>query len=572
MNPLVCLLKPRWWSLKHRILTGESSAKGLLFLLVGALLWIGIYSVSHRLLSYLGTIEEIGEILAYKLLSMVLVTFFALLIFSAILTALSKLFLSRDLGLVHAMPIRRETIFFARWIESTIDSSWMVLLYAGPVMIAYGQVYEAGMIFYVTLAAALVPLCVIASGISSLLVMMFVMVLPASRIRSIVVFLGITVLIILYVTFRLLKPERLVDPDAFASVLLYLQNLQTPAAPWLPSTWAYDGLKAALSNNVRGAIFNGALAWSGAGCVAFLNTMAAKRFYFSGFSKAQMASVRLFQSRGDLLLKLFSFLPGPSRAFIVKEIKTFWRDQTQWSQVFLLAALVVIYLYNFSVLPLDRSPIKTIYLQNLLSFLNVGLAAFVLTAITARFAFPSVSVEGSAFWIVQSSPISLRAFLWIKFFIYLFPLLVLGELLIIATNLLLHVTPFMMGLSVLTIFFLTPGVIAIGIGIGAVYPDFNSENPAQSATSFGGLLFMLLSAAYIAAVIMLEAGPVYKFFIASVKGYRLPASQWLWMGVSFGAAIILSVLAVMLPMAYGERRLSPYRTGLDIPRFFKWRR
>ena len=36
---------------------------------------------------------------------------------------------------------------------------------------------------------------------------------------------------------------------------------------------------------------------------------------------------------------------------MVKDIKTFLRDSTQWSQLFLLLALIVVYLYNFKVLP-----------------------------------------------------------------------------------------------------------------------------------------------------------------------------------------------------------------------------
>jgi len=69
-----------------------------------------------------------------------------------------------------------------------------------------------------------------------------------------------------------------------------------------------------------------------------------------------------------------------------------------------MGTLVIIYLYNFSVLPLDKSPIKTVYLQNLFSFLNIALAASVLAAIAARFVFPAVSAEGEAFWIVQTAP------------------------------------------------------------------------------------------------------------------------------------------------------------------------
>ncbi len=44
-------------------------------------------------------------------------------------------------------------------------------------------------------------------------------------------------------------------------------------------------------------------------------------------------------------------------------------------------ALVVIYVYNFKVLPLEESPMPTEHLQDLLAFLQMGLALFVLTAV-----------------------------------------------------------------------------------------------------------------------------------------------------------------------------------------------
>ena len=44
----------------------------------------------------------------------------------------------------------------------------------------------------------------------------------------------------------------------------------------------------------------------------------------------------------------------------------------------------------------------------------------------------------------------------------------LAQILIITTNLLLQVTPFMMILSSFTLLFLTPGVVSIGIGLGAL--------------------------------------------------------------------------------------------------------
>lgn len=556
MNSLSALIRPRWRSIGKKGFGAHRTAKQTLLLLVGLAFWAGIFGISFRVLTYFRQIEELGDILARKLLLMVLVTYLGLMIFSAILTALSKLYLSKDLDLVHSLPVSSRKVFTARWIESTVDSSWMVIVYTLPVLISYGVVYRTGPLFYLDILIALVPLSIIGSALSAALVLIAVVMLPASQVRSIFFFLGLAALVVVYITFRVLRPERLADPEAFSSVLAYLQTMDAPSSPFLPSTWSFDSLTAALRGDIRGVLFHSALSWSGAVFFSFTAIHIAQRLYFRGYSKTQTAPGRLISSPGKAFLLPVKLFSGPMRALITKEIKTFWRDQSQWSQVFLMAALITIYLYNFSVLPLERSPIDTVFLQNLLSFLNMALASFVIVAITARFAYPSVSTEGGAFWIVLASPISLSAFLWIKFFIYLFPLLILSELLVIATNLLLHVTPFMMALSAITFLFLIPGVVALGIGLGAAYPDFASENPAQTVTSFGGLVFMMISVAYIGAVIVLLAGPVHHYLLANLRGFPLTSSVKIWFAAAFFVAFAVSVLAVFVPMRFGAKRLS----------------
>jgi ABC-2 type transport system permease protein len=557
MHHIPILLRTRIWSIKNTIThgTGKGSAlKPVLLGGIGALFWAGIFFISIRVLNYFRGIDDIGYLVAQKLLSMMMITIFSLLIFSAILAVLSKLYLSKDLPLIHAMPVLRHRIFIARWFESTIDSAWMVMVYSLPVLIAYGIVFNAGAIFYVSLPLVLFPLIFFASGVSALLVLIAVLIVPAGRIKTLFVFLGLTLFIVLYLAFRLLRPERLVDPEAFSTVLVYIQMLNAPSVPYLPSTWAFDALRAYIEGELWPGIFHTALAWSGTVFVYFVLIIVADKIYFRGLSATQTARDRLFRinKSGGFY---FRFLPGPLSAFITKEIKTFFRDQTQWSQIFLIGALVVIYIYNFKVLPLERSPMKTEYLQNLLSFMNMGLVAFVLIAVAARFAYPAVSIEGESFWLVQTTPISMRQYLWIKFFVYFLPLLFFAELLIVGTNILLKVTPLMMVLSIVTIFLMVPGIVCLGIGLGAAYPDFKSENPNQSVTSMGGLLFMVLSAGYAGAVIALEAGPVYNLFMSSIKGSELRFSEWIWIVGSFLIVLTLSIAAVIVPMRFGEKRL-----------------
>ncbi len=557
MREVLVLLKPRILSLKNRRVSGRR-LRFLIFGAIGLSFWGTMFAIFYRVLRYFQSVEGFGDILAYKLLSMTLITFFSLLIFSAILTSLAKLYLARDLSLVHSMPVSREKLFLARWIESTFDSSWMVLIYSLPVFLSYAIVYKAGGFYYAMVGLNVLPFCLIASSLSAIIVMIAAVVLPAGRIRSVFVFMGLLLALLLILSFRLIRPEKFVNPESFTSLILYLKTLESPSSPFLPTTWFSDILKASLSGSWKSALFHTALSWSGAITLIFISTWISGAIYFEGLSKSQTSAGKLFSFIGWRKLGygyLLNRLSRPVRAFVEKEIKTFFRDQTQWSQIFLVMGLIVIYLYNFSVLPLERSAMKLEYLQNLLSFLNMGLAAFVLSAVSARFVFPAVSLEGEAFWIVRSSPLSIRTFLWIKFFVYFIPLLLLSELLIVLTNILLSVTPFMMILSMLTVFFMVPGIVAMGIGLGAIYPDFKSESPTQSVTSLGGLIYMTLCMGFIAAVIVIEAGPVYSIFMTGIRRDSLVWFQWAWILCSFAMVLGLCIAAVLIPMRKGEKRI-----------------
>ncbi len=562
MSTIVSLIKPRVLSSVNNLRHGNTKnswSRIFMFGTLGLTFWAGTFIIFYRVLLYFHSVEDFGDILAMKLISMIIITFFLLLIFSNIINCLSHLYLSQDLPLVHSLPVESKDIFLSRWIISTFDSSWMIIFFSLPVFLSYGIIFKAGAVYYLIFLTVMLLMCLIASALSSLLVLFGAKVLPAGRIRTIMVIMGVVTVIILILVLRLTRPEQLVNPESFASVILYLNSLQTPSSPFLPTTWVTDAIRAALHNDAKTYLLNAGLTLSFAFMLIFINSLFAHKMYFGGFSKSLTTPRRLFaplKYKGFDWENLLNFLPRESKAFAVKEIRTFFRDSSQWPQLFLMATLIVIYIYNFSVLPLDNTPIKTVYLQNLFSFLNIGLAASVLSAISARFVFPAVSMEGQAFWIVQAAPVRTRNFLRIKFFVYYIPLIILAEILIVASNYFLRVSNFMMILSAITTFFLVPAIVGLATGLGAIYADFKSENPVNSVTSFGGLLYMILSFGLIAVVIILEAGPVYKIFMADLKGRSLSYISILWSFVSFGLALLLCLFATLYPLRLGEKSLT----------------
>jgi ABC-2 type transport system permease protein len=195
------------------------------------------------------------------------------------------------------------------------------------------------------------------------------------------------------------------------------------------------------------------------------------------------------------------------------------------------------------------------YLQNLIAFLNLGMVGFVTTAVAVRFVFPAVSLEGASFWIIRSAPLSVRDFLWAKFWSSLLPLLVLAEALIVLSNTLLKVTPFMMGLGIATVFMMTFGITSLGVGLGAVFPKFKHENAAQIPTGFGGIVYMLMTMLFIGVVIILEAWPAYRIFTAQTFGGHISLSGWVLIAFSCILVLAVNILALFLPMNRGLKRL-----------------
>jgi len=99
-----------------------------------------------------------------------------------------------------------------------------------------------------------------------------------------------------------------------------------------------------------------ALLWSTAAAFVTLGALLHRALYAQGFTKAQEGAERFI--RGGLwrwtVGSLLGWLPVAKREFVLKDIKLFFRDTTQWSQLILLAVLVVVYLFNIQALPLHR--------------------------------------------------------------------------------------------------------------------------------------------------------------------------------------------------------------------------
>ena len=551
---LLHLLLPKWLTMRARAAADERGrgARVLILGLTGLVFWAFIFGVLFRLLRYFRGVPEIGPLLAGKLLGIILVSFLGILLLSNVITALSSFFLARDLDILVGGPVDWLTLYGAKLLETVVASSWMVVLMAVPMFTAYGIVYEGGLAYPLLVLGTFLPFLVVPAVVGSALTLVLVNVFPARRTRDILSVIAVLAAGGVVLLFRAVRPERLARPEGFRSLVDFVTILRTPTSPLLPSEWVQRSLMGFLGGEPDWLSLY--MLWSTAAAAVVLGAMLHRALYLKGYSKAQESAQRW--ARGGAMLRVGMRLLAPfgtlRRELVLKELRLFFRDTTQWSQLILLAVLVVVYVFNIKFLPLRGEGI-TFLLQNVVPYLNLALAGFVLASIAARFIFPAVSLEGRTLWLLRSSPLRMRELLWAKYWVGTIPLLVLALAIVGVTDYLLQVTEFMFAVSIGTITMLTFALAGLALGLGTLFPQFETENAAQIPTSFGGLVYMMASVGVIGAVIVLEARPVYGYLSSRALGTAEPPIGELVFG--FGAAALVCVLATVVPISIALRRL-----------------
>ena len=556
---LAHVLQPKWRTALQRV--REERAKGgsgklVVLLLVGSVFWGGVFWILYRILRTLRGVEELGPLIPGKMLGLILLSFISILVLSNIITALSSFFLAKDLDLLVSAPVDWLRLYLAKLGETLLHSSWMVALMAVPILAAYGVVYKGGVLFVFYAALAIVPLLILPAVVGSAVTLILVNVFPARRTRDLLSIIALGAAAGIILLFRLIRPEQLARPEGFRNLLDFVILLKGPTSPFLPSDWASQAIMGYLRNELDP--FPLLLLWTTAAAFITLGALLHRSLYAQGYTKAQEGAERFV--RGGLwnwtVSSMLRWLPVAKREFVLKDIKLFFRDTTQWSQLILLAALVVVDLFNIQALPLRRGEPVGFFYINLVSFLNLGLAGFVLASIAARFIFPAVSLEGRQMWLLRSSPLDLRTLLWSKYWVGTLPLLVLGLILTGLTNALLEVGTFMMILSLATMTGLTLAISALALTFGTLYPQFETENAAQIPTSFGGLVFMMATIALLAAVLIVLSRAVYTYVQSAWEGRLVGVTPE--MLVLFLVAATLCAAATFVPLKLALRKMESF--------------
>ncbi len=545
--------------------------KVLLALIVGGLIVaLTLYYGLFRFLAHvakapmLGPIvgPMIGNLLVARFLEMIFLALFFMVVFSSIIAAFSSFYLDDEIRLLIASPIGITHIFWSRFILMLAESSWMVMAFFTPIFFAFASALRSpwwGYLVFLCYLGVYLLLPNILGGVLALTLSSF---FPIRQMRKVFQFLSALVLAMMIIFFRFLEPEKLLNPRYFTSISSYILNLRAPTMEYFPSAWVQQASLTLFEGNLAGSLMT---AWPlAATLLAGLLVLhyGAKRFYLPSWQASLEAvenQVLSLEWIRRVLILPFRGLRREHRVVAEKEVTIFLRDPAIFSQIFMMAAIVFVYGYNLAILPLKDLP--SLYsgeINDSMVYFNGPFIGFILAAISMRFVFPSISLEGRAFWAVKASPLQPSRLMWVKFFFYLGPIWGLGLTLCYISNMLFKVTnPLLHWLSYVNVSLMAIVITALAIGLGALYARFDADNPLKVAGSFGGFVFMILSAVYVVNLLILQAYPLFRLYFIRFYPLTQPAAK-VYIGLSFLLLIVCTIAWVYIPLRQGKEAIERY--------------
>ena len=519
-------------------------------------------------LKFVANFPGLGTVLVERLMFLLFAFLFVLLLFSNLVISYANLFRNRETSFLLALPIPPQVIFRWKFMESALLASWAFLFLISPLLAAYGLTNHVPWHFYLA-TLALVALFVVLPAVAGAWLAVNVARFLDRRAFQVAA-VGLAVLALVGMAFWF-KTEPITDEMLETRVLTVLDRLlmKTRFAQFalLPSYWLSSGVLRWSEGALGGAGFFGLVLLSHSlffGCLAF--TRMGNLFYDAASAvqsrgsvfwqwpwfRALQACQRNFDRSPGMIERVVGLVPGVPgdiRALLVKDIRVFWRDTTQWGQSLVLFGLLAAYIIN---LRHFSQQLNYPFWVHLVSYLNLGACSLNLATVTTRFVYPQFSLEGKRLWIVGLAPLGLVRVVKTKYWLTSFESLTVTLGLIWLSCHMLRLPADRTLYFVAAVSLMSFTLNGLAIGLGALYPNFKEENPSKIVSGFGGTFCLVLSFVYIfASVTLLAFGSPWSWTRSVGASFGWPVASWI-------GFILLSGTLGWVPLRLGLRKVAAF--------------
>jgi len=527
--------------------------------------WISFW-LFHKGLKFVEQFPGLGPLLTERLLFLLFAFLFVLLLFSSLVISYTNYFRNRETAFLLTLPIPRQQIFRWKSIESALLASWAFIFLTAPLLAAYGLTRGVPWHFYCVTVVLLMLFIVLPSIAGSWIAVSLGRYMDR-RVFQIVALICVGAILVGAAFWLKAEPvtDEMLETRVLAVMDRLLEKTRFAQFPFLPSYWLSSGVLNWSEGAFASAGFFALVLLSHVLFFGFLSFTRTGGLFFDAVSTVQSrgsvlarwAWFRTWQSRTEQhyerqeplrrVIDLLFWLRADTRAFLVKDIRIFWRDTSQWAQTLVLFGLLGVYIIN---LRHFTHQLSNPFWINLVSFLNLGACALNLATLTTRFVYPQFSLEGKRLWIVGMAPMGLKRMVTIKFALAGWTSLAVTLGLMVLSCGMLNVRWDRVLYFAVAITIMTFTLNGLAVGLGVLYPNFKEDNPSKIVSGFGGTFCLVLSFLYIAgSVALLAIGSPW-----DIHGeFRL-----LRIAVGMGGFVSMSLLLGYFPLVLALRKVKAF--------------
>ncbi|MES2594056.1 MAG: hypothetical protein V4662_01915 [Verrucomicrobiota bacterium] len=495
---------------------------------------VAAYVLVSRGLGFIHRTPLFGPLLTERLVYLLFFFFFVMLVISNATITGMGLFRKKDMEWQVALPLPERSLVLWKTLEGMTLASWGLIVLSAPILLALGQLFHSGPMFYLLGLPSLVCLVTISANVSTWALLILVRFARRWWWR-VVIGAGLVLLAVTFQRFWIEVPENVKTTDIMASLHDVLRHTEICMHPLLPSSWVAESLFAASRGLHSQAVFYVMALLANALFALVLTARLGASMFYPAWHRVMTAAPEAQagageqawfrqpqrRARSEMLRKLFG-LDRSSFALLAKDARTFLREPTQWGQCLLIFGLLLMYSSNLRRLGYDlQNPFWTL----VISHLNLLVCCLALSTLTTRFVFPQFSMEGQRLWIIGLSPIPLERVMSLKLRVIAGVLALLTTLLVVMSSVSLELplrrALFFSGAVILQSY----GLTALSLSLGAMLPNFREPNPARVISGFGGTLCLIGSFLYILGSAAVLALPDVIAWKATVQKTPFTAQQ-----------------------------------------------
>jgi ABC-2 type transport system permease protein len=420
---------------------------------------------------------------------------------------LQALYLSGDMDFLLATPVPIRAVFIAKLLQAVLPNFALFSLFGIPMLFGLGLSNDYHISYYPLVILLMVFLALAASGLSALLVMLVVRILPPRRAAEILGFIG--------AMFAFVCSQMGNLANSFGRELNFsgtrLAGLMTLAnVRWLPLNWAGQGLVALGEGRWTSGILlvGGTLVLTA--MTFWIAIVTAQRLYYSGWAGMQVVARKKNPPTARKTYRaatgtgLARLLPKPIFAILHKDFLTLRRDLRNLSQLISPIILGIVYtvllLRGNGEAPVGQGEAPDLFMNSLqivMTYSSVGMSLFVGWMLLSRLAGMGFSQEGKNYWILKVSPVRVWQLLASKFLIAYLPTLGLGLLFLSVISLMQGLSIGEFAYSFIAIVMCLAGMTGMLLAFGVAGANLTWEDPRKMNSGMMGCLGQIVTIIYL---------------------------------------------------------------------------